>query len=58
MIVATTKTVMALFNCKEFTAKKKMKEVRIALNKKVNNNGTKGADYLTMEQIIEHFKLK
>ncbi len=58
MTVATTKDTMKLFDCSEPTAKRKMKQVREALGKRVNNDGKKGADPITFEQIVEHFKLK
>lgn len=59
MVVVTTKDVMKIFNCSEMTAKKKMRAVRLALGKATNNGkGGKGADPITDEQIIEHFKLK
>jgi len=59
MKVASTKDVMELFNCKERSARKKMKQVRLGLNKATSNGrGKRGADPITIEQIIEHFKLR
>lgn len=59
MKVAVTKDVQELFSCKERTARKKMREVREGLGKATcNGNGKRGADPITIEQIIEHFKLK
>lgn len=50
---------MELFNCKERSARKKMRDVRLALNKATSNGkGKRGADPITIEQIIEHFKLR
>lgn len=59
MQVASTKDVMCIFKCGQTTAKKKIKEVRKKLKKATcNGNGKRGADPITIEQIIEHFKLK
>lgn len=59
MEVASTKDVMKLFKCGQTAAKKKIKEVRQELGKTTcNGNGKRGADPVTIEQIIEHFKLK
>lgn len=59
MKVARTKDVEELFGCKERTARKKMREVRKALNKATcNGKGKRGADPITIEQIINFYKLK
>jgi len=59
MKVARTKDVQELFGCKERTARKRMREVRESLKKATcNGNGKRGADPVTIEQIIEHFKLR
>lgn len=59
MQVASTKDVMSIFKCGQTTAKKKIKIVREKLGKATcNGNGKRGADPVTIEQIIEHFKLK
>jgi len=59
MQVASTKDVMELFKCKERSARKKMREVRVSLKKATcNGKGKRGADPITIEQIVEHFKLK
>jgi hypothetical protein len=57
MKVATTKDVMRIFNCSQRHALTKMKNVRVALGKKTSNEGKKGADPITVEQVVEHFKL-
>jgi hypothetical protein len=58
MKVATTKDVMKIFNCSQRHALTKMKIVRLTLGKRTSNEGKKGADPITVEQIIKHFGLK
>jgi len=59
MQAVRTKDVQELFKCQERTARKRMREVRIALNKATSNGkGKRGADPITIEQIIEHYRLK
>jgi hypothetical protein len=58
MKVATTKDVMRIFNCSQRHALTKMKNVRVALGKRTSNEGKKGADPITVEQVIKYFGLE
>ncbi len=56
-MVLTVKDVERIFNCCDKTARKKMKFAREKLNKRTSNNGRRGADSLTYEQLVYVFGL-
>ncbi len=55
--VVRVKDVQEIFQCSERTAKIKMKLVREALGKPVNNGGKKGAAPITLGQVKGVFGL-
>jgi len=55
--IATVKDVQEVFQCSPRTAMRKLKQVRKHLGKKVNNNGSRGADPVTYGQLKDYFKI-
>lgn len=57
MRVITTEEVRNIFNCTERVAYRKLRQVRLALGKKTGEKSKKGADPVTYEEFVKHFKL-
>lgn len=57
IMIITAKDIVALYRCSLRHAQNKLRIVRIALGKKPNIDGKKGADPVTFEEFYKHFNI-